>query len=272
MLLLPTGLPMNFFNLSSYSRVHIAPVMVAAHSCFHIRTVHTPDVSDLVIERPNKHHAHPPRSNRWDFFHRIILSTARKRAERYMLKRIEADGTLYGYFSATFLMIYALLSLGYDRHHPVIIKAVDGLKRLSCRADDGTIHIQNFTSTVWDTALISHALQEAGESVTTPAIQKSLQYLLNRQHIRYGDWHMHNAKAKPGGWGFSDQNTLHPDIDDTTAALRAISRMAKIQAPSSFTSAWNRGLAWLWSMQNDDGGWAAFEKNTKFHLLSLVLA
>jgi sporulenol synthase len=266
MLLLPTGLPMNFFNLSSYSRVHIAPVMVAAHFRFHVRNQLTPDLSDLVIERPYKHHPQIPLSNRWDFF-QGILNIARKRGERYMLERIEADGTLYGYFSATFLMIYALLSLGYDRHHPVIAKALDGLKSLSCLTNDGTLHVQNFTSTIWDTALISYAMQEAGESVTNPTILNALQYLLNRQHIRYGDWHIHNVSVKPGGWGFSDLNTLHPDIDDTTAALRAISRMHKIQAASSFTSAWNRGLDWLWSMQNDNGGWASFEKNTNLQLL-----
>jgi sporulenol synthase len=267
LLLLPTGLPINFFNLSSYSRVHIAPVMVAAYSRFHVRTPCTPDLSDLVIQRANGNRAHLRHSNRWDVLHEIVLNAARKRAERYMLDRIEADGTLYGYFSATFLMIYALLSLGYDKHHPVIVKAVHGLKRLSCLTNDGTIHIQNFTSTVWDTALISHALQEAGECATNPIILKALQYLIDRQHVRYGDWHIHNVGAKPGGWGFSDLNTIHPDIDDTTAALRAISRIPRSQATSSLSSAWNRGLDWLWSMQNDDGGWAAFEKNNKFHLL-----
>ena len=30
--------------------------------------------------------------------------------------------------------------------------------------------------------------------------------------------------SSPGGWGFSDVNTTIPDIDDTTAALRALAR------------------------------------------------
>lgn len=146
MLLLPTWFPINFFNLSSYSRVHIVPVMVAAHSRFYVRTRYTPDLSELGIRSVNEKRTHLQQSNR------------------------------YGYFSATFLMIYALLSLGYEKYHPVIVKAVHGLKSLSCLTNEGTIHIQNFTSTVWDTALISHALQEAGLCVANPTILKSLQY------------------------------------------------------------------------------------------------
>ncbi|GIO33367.1 hypothetical protein J2TS6_45080 [Paenibacillus albilobatus] len=37
-----------------------------------------------------------------------------------MLERIEGDGTLYSYASATFFMIYALLGLGYRPDSPVI--------------------------------------------------------------------------------------------------------------------------------------------------------
>jgi sporulenol synthase len=50
-------------------------------------------------------------------------------------------------------------------------------------------------------------------------------------------------------------------VDDTTAALRSIARGYHSNPP--FQRSWDKGLNWLFSMQNDDGGWAAFEKNIR---------
>lgn len=64
-----------------------------------------------------------------------------------------------------------------------------------------------------------------------------------------------------GGWGFSHSNAINPDVDDTSYALRALYQQAAYQY-DIYGSAWRAGLEWLVSMQNDDGGWPAFEKNT----------
>jgi len=177
-----------------------------------------------------------------------------------MLARIEEDGTLYSYFTTTFLMVFALLALDYPRDHPVIVKAVNGLKGMVCRTN-AFYHLQETTSTVWDTALITHALQEAGLPFTHPTVQKAASYLLKRQHTKYGDWQVHNPDGRPGGWGFSGINTINPDVDDTTASLRALYHLADSQ-PELYRPPWQAGLKWVLSMQNDDGGWPAFEKNT----------
>ena len=39
---------------------------------------------------------------------------------------------------------------------------------------------------------------------------------------------------------------------------------------SAFRQSWEKGIRWTLSMQNDDGGWPAFEKNTDNKLLSLL--
>ncbi|MCR8842216.1 squalene--hopene cyclase [Paenibacillus sp. SC116] len=194
-----------------------------------------------------------------------VKQEARNKAENFILDRIEPNGTLYSYASATFLMIFALLALGYDRNHPRISKAIQGLKSFICPS--GTyVHIQNSPPTVWDTALISHALQQAGLPTQHAAIQRAGTYLLSRQQHVLGDWQLHNPNTPPGGWGFSDINTIIPDIDDTTAALRAINRLASNN--STYAAAYDKGLQWLLSMQNDDGGWSAFEKNTNKAILT----
>jgi sporulenol synthase len=280
LILIPTAAPIDFFEFSGYARVHLAPVMLIADKKFVIRNEKTPDLSDLYVRgaSPDAHRIQPYRSNALfeemkQFVQKLlslpghIHQLAVKKTEQYMLDRIESDGTLYSYASATFLMIFALLSLNYDKRHPIIMNAVKGLTSLICQTDR-TSHVQNSTSTVWDTALISHVLQESGLHSEHSTIHSAGKYLLSRQHARLGDWSRNVRNPVPGGWGFSDINTINPDVDDTTAALRAIRKLAT--RSMEYREAFNKGLQWVLSMQNDDGGWPAFEKNTDNPILTML--
>jgi sporulenol synthase len=275
-LLLPASFPINFFDFSAYVRVHLAPILLLVDRKFVITTNASPDLSDLTFNRSNGQRQLSP-----DFqvvlkeiktgigkligFPQRLHEAATKWAEKYMLERIEPDGTLYSYASSTFLMIFALFALGYDKRHPVITRAVQGLTAMLCTSD-GKVFLQNSPSAVWDTALLSHALQEAGTAADSMAIQNASAYLLSKQQRKFGDWSIHNRNPIPGGWGFSDSNTINPDLDDTTAALRSIKRLS-LNEPT-YRDAWNRGLNWILSMQNKDGGWPAFEKDTDNELLT----
>jgi len=275
-ILLPTIQPINIFQFSGYSRVHLIPMLIMANQNFSLQTNSTPNLNDL--------HSSRIEANEQDseLFHqmiemielgldRLIGSTrslhniATSKAEQFMLDRIEADGTLYSYASSTILMVFSLLALGYDKQHPTITNAIQGLIDMRCTIN-GKTTIQNSPSTVWDTALISYSLQEAGVKHDHPSIRSAVQYLLSHQQHNKGDWSVHNANATPGGWGFSESNTLNPDVDDTTAALRAIHRLSHNE-PSYLLSS-NLGLNWTLSMQNNDGGWPAFEKNTNNKMLT----
>lgn len=283
MMLLPSSLPISFHDLSSYARVHLAPVLILADLKFVIRTEATPDLSELLTADPDPALREHEQESRWFPFAEQIKAGIQKlallpeelhqqalrRAESYMLDRIEPNGTLYSYASSTFLMIYALLALRYDANHPVIRNALQGLKSLAGETD-GQQHIQNSSSTVWDTALISHALQAAGYSAEHPAIARADAYLLSRQHTKLGDWSLGLDHPLPGGWGFSDVNTIIPDVDDTTAALRAL-RATPARFGPQFREARDRGLHWVLSMQNRDGGWPAFEKGKDSALLTRLL-
>jgi sporulenol synthase len=279
LLLVPSASPVNFYDFSGYARVHLAPFMLLADKRFVITNERTPNLSDLLRYEPSREDYNKPSKRTEsllnelkqfieklismpDHFHQLALH----KAEHYMLDRIENDGTLYSYASATFLMIFAMLALGEDKHHPLVMRAVRGIKLLQCRTD-GTTHIQNSTSTVWDTALISHALQQAGLNAEHPAVQSAGRYLLSKQHTKLGDWSRRIRNPIPGGWGFSDNNTLNPDIDDTTAALRAIRRL---EINMEYHDAFNRGLQWILSMQNNDGGWPSFEKNNDNPILTML--
>lgn len=263
--LLPASFPLSMYHSSNYARVHLTPMIICINKRF--KRKHNVDTS-FFKEEDTGDWFRGDRDGWGDFFikemkHIALLplhlhKAGYKAAEELMLKRIETNGTLYSYASSTFYMIYALLALGYDENSQVIQKAVKGIKGYIVKMEKGT-HVQNSPSTVWDTALLVYAIQEAGMAPDHPIIKKANTYLLNKQQYKRGDWAVNAPYANAGGWGFSDTNTFIPDNDDTSAALRALTG----QSGTSFSvkQAWEKGVAYLMAMQNKDGGWGAFEKN-----------
>ncbi|WP_232735640.1 squalene--hopene cyclase [Alteribacter populi] len=279
LLLLPRSSPVNVYDIVSYSRVHLTAVLIPSTLDYSRKTKQTPDLSSLISSRvPNNAEFDTEES-------RLILQTikneikklldapkqlrkdALKKAERLLLERIEPDGLHFSYVSATVFMVFALLALGYSKKHPLITKAVNGIKNQVCLTTR-FYHIEFATSTIWDTSQLSHALQQAGVPSADEMVVKANHYLLSRQHVLYGDWAFNNPSTLPGGWGFSDINTFLPDVDDTAASLRAV-KQTVLEHPQ-YRNAWNRGLDWVMSMQNKDGGWAAFEKNTTKKRITLL--
>ena len=275
-ILLPLYFPINFYSFSVFGRANLAPIMILADKKFTMKTDKSPDLSHLHLHRNDTDQW--TRSSEFRSLYSFIEDGVKnllglpeqlhkmaiQRAKKYMLDRIEPDGTFLSYYSCTFLMIFALLSLGYKKTDSIITNAVEGIKSMMCEID-GFPHMQYTTANLWNTSLIGYVLQTAGVAPDDQMVDQANRYLLDRQHHKFGDWVIHNPKTMPGGWGFSNINTILPDVDDTTAALRSISRIA----PTNFQP-WERAVTWLLSMQNDDGGWAAFEKNINSKLLQFL--
>lgn len=264
-MLLPLTFPLNFFDFVGYARVHVAPILIVADQKFFIKTQRTPNLSDLYVKNPTTSTNLQQLINQQSIQYRSILkfikswtenlhylpkhihNVAIRRTEQFMLDRIEPDGTLYSYFSSTFLMIFAFLALGYSDKHPVILHAIKGLKTLTCKSN-APIHIQNSTSTVWNTALLSYALQDAGVPYSSMTIQKAGQYLLSRQHKKYGDWIIHNPNIAPGGWGESCRSDIvkkyvplgFSTLSQTAWAIDALIAVSKESIPAI-----ERGIQYL---------------------------
>ncbi|MBY6035763.1 squalene--hopene cyclase [Fictibacillus nanhaiensis] len=258
--------PINRYDISSIARAHFVPVLLMLHEKRKVTSIYTPDLNDLYVDaEEGSPHLHELEN----LFSMLKIRDSyplvkKDNIKAYIVNHIEPDGTLLSYCLTTIFMIYGLLSSGYDRYSSTIQNALNGLMKMMCEID-GTVHMQNSPSTNWDTSLILYTLLEAGVPISNRSIIKGSQFLLTQQQTRYGDWSVHNPEAAPGGWGFSLNNTLHPDNDDTHAALRSI--IPLYHSHSSYQSSYHRGLNWLLSMQNDDGGWAAFEKNTNRYLI-----
>ncbi|WMT39648.1 prenyltransferase/squalene oxidase repeat-containing protein [Paenibacillus sp. D2_2] len=264
---LPKWMPFSFYRWSSYVKIHFAPILVLGHFKFTLPPHHTlANINHLyTTQKYRKLH----RQSRWTRWHTAKRKPNRmiRTAEHMILENIEGDGTLYSYASATFFMIYALLAIGYQQDSPVITHAVKGLLSFVTQTEDGSIHVQNSPSTVWDTALISYALQEAGLSTDDEGIQRAAAYLMSLQHQERTIPLASPFIRKSGGWGFSESNTSNPDVDDTQAVLRALTGFTH-QNEDGY-EAWRKGIQYLFRMQNDDGGWAAFERNSTSWMTSL---
>lgn len=276
-ILLPQHFPVHLFHLSVFGRANLIPLMILADKKFQLKTEQSPNLSAIV----DRDSFEIRDIGEWqDLFSLIqkgvqsliefsdhLHKQAVEKAKEYMIARIEGDGTFSSYFSATFLMIFALLSLGYKKTDPRILRAVNGLKEMKCEINN-LPHMQYTTAGVWNTSLLNTALLQAGVPVSDLMIVKAFQYLQQRQHVKYGDWAIHNRGGRPGGWGFSHINTFVPDVDDTTAVLRSLSYPAagnQVDYPS-----WQRGIDWILTMQNKDGGWPAFERQMDNKLLTML--
>ncbi|MCC2248768.1 squalene--hopene cyclase [Virgibacillus sp. AGTR] len=275
-ILLPAYFPINLFDFSVYARAHFIPILLVADKKLQLTTSASPNLSDLTMQRKANWEED---LREWQTFFSILKGGIKKliglphelhelalnRAETYILQRVEPDGTFNTYFSSTFLMIFALIARGYRKDHPVIKRAIKGLRSFIITVDN-QLHMQFTTATVWNTSLISYSLQEAGVSSRSKTIQEATNYIRAKQQQFYGDWAIHTPYILPGGWGFSNVNTIVPDHDDTTAALRALRTSVLTKNTDRFI--WDRGVEWILAMQNDDGGWGAFEKDVDSLLLT----
>lgn len=259
------GIGLDLFSLAGHARVHLVPTLIMANKQFVRRTALMPNLSDLFLGSSRVF----ANDSNWISALNGFLSTlpltsllppaspsSLEQAEAFMFERIEPNGTLLTYSTATFLMILALLALDYSPDSSIINRLVTGIHSLLCRDSP---HLQVASSEVWDTAMISFALREAGIPPGYSALERAGAYLLDRQQIRLGDWVIRTPNTPAGGWGFSDVNTMYPDVDDSAAALRAI-RPYALGANGLYAN-WQKGLNWVLAMRNDDGGWPAFERN-----------
>jgi len=126
--------------------------------------------------------------------------------------------------------------------------------------------MQPCVSPVWDTCIAMVALEEAGLPPDHPALVKAADWMLSKQVLGPGDWQVKNKDAEPVGWAFEFRNDFYPDVDDTAFVVMALQRV-KYPDAKRMEGAIRRGIQWLLSMQNRDGGWGAFDRDNDHKFL-----
>jgi len=184
---------------------------------------------------------------------------ALKRAEKWMLERMEMSDGVGAIYPGLVNSLIAMRCLGYSLDDPHVIRAMDEFEKLGIQEGD-TFRMQPCKSPVWDTAYALFALGEAGVPRQDARMVKSADWMLQKQVRQPGDWKVKNPKGQPGGWYFEFNNEFYPDVDDTAMVALALSRVEHPNGRYQHESV-QRAIDWVLSMQCRNGGWASFDKN-----------
>jgi squalene-hopene/tetraprenyl-beta-curcumene cyclase len=214
----------------------------------------------LALDRLFKMHEALP----WKPFRKAAMARARK----WLLEHLERTEGLGAIYPAMVNSVFALLALGYPSDDPLTVRERNHLRSFEIE-DNETIRLQPCVSPVWDTAIVMNSLVEAGLPANHPALVKAAHWLLNRQVVGPGDWQVKNQDAAPAGWAFEFRNDFYPDVDDTAFVLMALQQVAYPNR-TRLEHSLRRGLRWLLSMQNRDGGWGAFDRDNDHIILMRV--
>ena len=182
-----------------------------------------------------------------------------REAKTWVLNHIERTEGLAAIYPAMMNSIFTLMAFGHGPDDPLTLREIKEFSRFEIEERD-TIRMQPCVSPVWDTCIAMVALEEAGLPPDHPALVKAADWLLSKQVLGPGDWQVKNKDAEPGGWAFEFRNDFYPDVDDTAFVLMALQRV-RFPDAARMKAAMRRGIQWLLSMQNRDGGWGAFDRD-----------
>jgi squalene-hopene/tetraprenyl-beta-curcumene cyclase len=188
-----------------------------------------------------------------------LRARALRESKQWMMEHMERTEGLAAIYPAMMNSIFALIALGHGPDDPVTWREIKEFANFEIEEEE-TIRLQPCVSPVWDTCIAMVALEEAGVPPDHPSLVKSAEWMLSKQVLGPGDWQIKNKDAEPGGWAFEFRNDYYPDVDDTAFVLMALQRV-KFPDTARMEGAIRRGLQWLLSMQNRDGGWAAFDRD-----------
>jgi squalene-hopene/tetraprenyl-beta-curcumene cyclase len=288
MMLLPNWFYLNIYEMSSWTRGIVIPMAILSALRPNWRLPERAHVDELFKDPTQKTAAFDwsdqliswrnfflAADRAMKLYEKLPWKPLRQRALReakaWLLDHLERTEGLAAIYPAMMNSIFALIALGHDPDDPLTAREIREFARFEIEEQD-TIRLQPCVSPVWDTCIAMVALEEAGVPADHPALVKSAEWILSKQVLGPGDWQVKNKDAAPGGWVFEFRNDFYPDVDDTAFVLMALQRV-KFPEPARIEAAARRGIQWLLSMQNRDGGWAAFDRdNNKSFLCNIPFA
>ncbi|MBX9698020.1 MAG: squalene--hopene cyclase [Acetobacteraceae bacterium] len=217
--------------------------------------------------------------------HGLFPAATRRRAEaaceRFVTERLNGEDGLGAIYPAMANAVVMYHCLGVPPDDPRVVTAWAALEKLVCDRpagpdEPGETYVQPCLSPIWDTALVAHALLEAGDDRAVAAARRGLDWLLPHQVTTVkGDWAEARPEVPPGGWAFQYANPHYPDVDDTAVVVLAMDRARRQagEADPRWDAAIARATDWVVGMQSKGGGWGAFDAdNTHHHLNSIPFA
>jgi squalene-hopene/tetraprenyl-beta-curcumene cyclase len=293
LMLLPRWVPLNIYDFGCWARQTIVALsLVIARRPrreldLDLRELHGPDPWTPRWWRARPSSAGARRLRRLDrvlrLYERRPLRSLRRlaiaRAEAWVVRRQEGDGSWGGIQPPWVYSLMALHLGGYQLEHPVIRQGLEGLGRfiVEDRGDPPSRRLEACQSPVWDTALAVVALNDAGVAGDHPALVQATEWLLGEEVRVRGDWAVARPQLKPGGWAFEFENDNYPDVDDTAEVVLALLRLTPLEPEllrrasrrlgsgsrgglqERSQDAVDRAVEWVEGMQSEGGGWGAFD-------------
>ena len=247
--LLPHWVPFNIYEMSAWSRTILVPLSLLWAFRPHHNLPEAHNIRELFLKSPEElpltmgpSSVVDPLSRKtwidWSRFFRGVDQAIkacermhlkpfrklaiRKAAEWMQARFADSDG-LGAIFPPIIWSVIALKCLGHGDDSPMVQAALQELEKLSIREGD-TTRLEPCRSPVWDTAIATIALRDAGVPADAPPLRRSVEWLLSKEVRVPGDWTARARNKQPGGWFFEFNNAFYPDVDDTAMVLIALAR------------------------------------------------
>jgi squalene-hopene/tetraprenyl-beta-curcumene cyclase len=281
-MLLPRWFPFHLDKVAYWSRTVMVPLFILCTRKPVAKNPRGVDIRELFTTAPEEERDYFRRKGfvakaflAADRLGRLIdpLIPARMReratrlAEQWMLERLNGEDGLGAIFPAMVNALEAMVLLGYAEDDPRRVTAKRALQKLLV-VGPSSAYCQPCVSPIWDTALASLAMQEAGETTASEASIRALDWLRTKQLLdEPGDWRVNRPGLAGGGWAFQFANDYYPDLDDTAVVAWA---MHQARDSDRYAESVRRALDWLVGMQSKNGGFAAFDADNTHYSLNKI--
>ncbi len=283
----PSWFPFHIYRISYWARDTLVPLLVLMALKPKAANPRGIDIPELFVTPPDRVRIWPKGTNQvggWGiifgaldkvlqaaepYFPKGKRQSAIDKAVAFVRARLNGEdglGAIYPAMANT-VMMFHVLGVPADQPDVVLARAaVD--KLLAVKGEEA--FCQPALSPVWDTALSSHALIEAGGAHAVAA-ERGLAWLKPLQVLDVkGDWAERRPDVRPGGWPFQYRNDHYPDLDDTAVVAMAMDRARSRSGEGGFDESIARAREWVVGLQSKDGGWAAFDADNTSHYLNYI--
>jgi squalene-hopene/tetraprenyl-beta-curcumene cyclase len=288
-MLFPRWFPFHLSKVSYWSRAVMVPLFILCTRRPVAKNPRRVDIRELFTTPPDKErHYFRVAEGQSAFLARVFRVVDRighaadplvpkslrvraiRRAESWMLERLNGEDGLGAIFPAMVNALEAMVVLGYPTDDPRRVTAKRALEKLLV-SNVANAYCQPCVSPVWDTALACLAMQATGGAAAHTGWARGLDWLKTKQLLdEPGDWRDRRPSLKGGGWAFQFGNGHYPDLDDTAAVAWALEHA---DDPARYGFCLTRALDWLRGMQSSNGGFAAYDvDNTCYYLNQIPFA